>query len=175
VRRRSSRHAAACDRSLGAGTGARRSLAYGFDFLADQPVPPQGRPWSYVVRQVGWMYALAEYYGWSGDARLRAPAVRALNGLRAHSVPLGKARVQDWIESTRILSLPVRALEAHQGARPHRLALPHRRARQGREPRRTLRHRAIGRGRRGVARRARVFARVGDESFADLRPPGSKA
>jgi hypothetical protein len=52
------------------------------------------------------MYALAEYYGWAGDARLRAPAVRALNGLRAHSVPLGKARVQDWIESTRILSLP---------------------------------------------------------------------
>jgi hypothetical protein len=82
------------------------SLAYGFDFLADQPVPPEGRPWTYVVRQVGWMSALAEYYGWSDDARLRAPAVRALNGLRAHSIPLGKARVQDWIESTRILSLP---------------------------------------------------------------------
>jgi len=82
------------------------SLAYGFDFLSDRPAEPHDRPWAFVVRQAGWMYALADYYAWTGDARLREPTTRALDALRRQSIPLGKARAADWLESTRILSLP---------------------------------------------------------------------
>src|SRR5689334_19114647 len=79
------------------------SLAYGFDFLSDRPAEPHDRPWAFVVRQAGWMYALADYYAWTGDARLREPTKRALDALRRQSIPLGKARAADWLESTRIL------------------------------------------------------------------------
>lgn len=82
------------------------SLGYGFDFLSDRPAEPHDRPWAFVVRQAGWMYALADYYAWSRAARLREPTTRALDALRRQSIPLGKPRAADWLESTRILSLP---------------------------------------------------------------------
>ncbi len=83
------------------------SLPYGFDFLADRPTGVEGKPWAFIVRQVGSFYMLSEYYRYSGDNRLREPIQRALAAFDQHSLPIGKGRVQRLIEATRILSLPV--------------------------------------------------------------------
>ncbi len=83
------------------------SLPYGFDFLTDKVTGPEGKPWGYIVRQVGSYYMLAEYYRYSGDGRLREPIRRALAAFDQHSLPIGKGRVQRLVEATRILSLPV--------------------------------------------------------------------
>jgi hypothetical protein len=82
------------------------SLPYGYDFLPDAPAEPQHPPWFYVVRQAGALYMLVEYYRISGDARLREPSRRAMEALRAHSLPMGKSTMQRWVEATRIESLP---------------------------------------------------------------------
>lgn len=67
------------------------SLPYGYDFLPDQAAEPKHSSWRYVVRRAAALYVLAEYYRFSGDARLREPSRRALLALRAHSLPIGKA------------------------------------------------------------------------------------
>jgi hypothetical protein len=70
------------------------------------------------VRQALATYAWAQYFWYSGDRRVQEPIQRSLSALGRRSLPLGKSRVQHWIEQTRILSLPVarwkltRALES---------------------------------------------------------------
>jgi hypothetical protein len=83
------------------------SLPYGFDFLADGTTGQDGNRWAYIVRQAGAFYMLAEYYRYSRDDRLRDAIRRGLAGLKQHSIPIGKSRTQQWLETTRILSLPV--------------------------------------------------------------------
>ncbi|MEA3153224.1 MAG: hypothetical protein QOK44_813 [Betaproteobacteria bacterium] len=82
------------------------TLPYGFDLLADTSTAPKGDEWANVVRQVLSTYAWAQYYGHSGDRRAREPIQRALSAIGRRSLPIGKSRVQHWIEQTRILSLP---------------------------------------------------------------------
>lgn len=82
------------------------SLPYGFDFLADKSIGPEGNPWAFIVRQAGSFYMLAEYYQYTGDRRLQEPIRRALAALGQRSLPIGKGRIQRWVEGTRILSLP---------------------------------------------------------------------
>lgn len=82
------------------------TLPYGFDFLADKSTAPNGDDWAYVVRQALSTYAWAQYFGHSGDRRVQEPIRRALSALGRRSLPIGKSRVQHWIEQTRILSLP---------------------------------------------------------------------
>jgi hypothetical protein len=50
---------------------------------------------------------LAEYYRYSADARLREPVRRALEALRARSLPVSKSRLQQALESMHVLSLPL--------------------------------------------------------------------
>lgn len=82
------------------------SLPYGYDFLPDGPAEPDHSPWYYVVRQAGSLYMLVEYYRISGDARLREASRRAIEALKAHSLPIGKSTLQRGVEATRIESLP---------------------------------------------------------------------
>jgi hypothetical protein len=82
------------------------TLPYGFDLLADKSTAPNGDDWAYVVRQALSTYAWAQYLGYSGDRRVQEPIQRSLSALARRSLPLGKSRVQYWIEQTRILSLP---------------------------------------------------------------------
>jgi len=79
---------------------------YGFDFLTDSPLEPNRASPSNLIRQAGSASALAQYYQYTRDARLEEPIRRAIASLGRHSLPIGKLPAQDWIESTRILSLP---------------------------------------------------------------------
>ena len=83
------------------------ALPYGWDFMADRDAGPSGDPWMYVVRQAGAFFFLAEYFDRTGDADAREPLVRGLRAIGAHSLPLGKAAAQGWVEHTGILGLPV--------------------------------------------------------------------
>jgi hypothetical protein len=82
-------------------------LPYGYDFLADKPLEPGRMSAPNLVRQAATAFAVARYYEFSRDDRLRAPLGRALSALNAKSIPIGKGKVQRALESTRILSLPV--------------------------------------------------------------------
>lgn len=82
------------------------SLPYGFDFLADRSTGVENNPWAYIVRQAGSFWVLADYYQYTGDRRLREPIGRALIALDQHSLPIGKGRIQRWLEDMRLLSLP---------------------------------------------------------------------
>jgi hypothetical protein len=83
------------------------ALPYGFDFLADKETGPAGKPWENIVRQAGSFYMWAKYYEYSRDGRLQEPIQRALSALGERSLPIGKSRTQQWLEETRILSLPI--------------------------------------------------------------------
>ena len=82
-------------------------LPYGYDFLADKPLEPERMSAPNLVRQAATAFAVARYYEFSKDDRLRAPLHRALSALVAKSIPVGKGKLQRALESTRILSLPV--------------------------------------------------------------------
>ena len=82
-------------------------LPYGFDFLADKAIEPNRMSDANLIRQTGSAFALASYYGYTGDARLRDPIRRTLSALSQHSLPIGKGRLQRLVEAMRILSFPV--------------------------------------------------------------------
>src|SRR5258708_18327182 len=48
-------------------------LPYGFDFLADQAIEPDRMSDANLIRQTGSAFALARYYDYTQDARLRDP------------------------------------------------------------------------------------------------------
>jgi hypothetical protein len=80
-------------------------LPYGFDFLADRATDePTSK--GYIIRQAGALYEWAEYYRHSQDVRFREPLQRGITALAQRSLVVGKSRAQDWLEATRILSLP---------------------------------------------------------------------
>jgi len=79
---------------------------YGFDFLSDRELEPDRMSASNLIRQAGTVAALAAYYRYTQDARLQEPLQRSLVALGRHSLPIGKARLQDWIERAHVLSLP---------------------------------------------------------------------
>ena len=60
-----------------------------------------------VTRQAGSFYMWARYYEYSADSRQHEPIRRGLAALGARSLPISKSRVQEWVEATRILSLPI--------------------------------------------------------------------
>ena len=82
-------------------------LPYGFDFLADKAIEPNRMSDANLIRQTGSAFALASYYDYTQDARLRDPIRRTLSALSQHSLPIGKGRLQRLVEGTRILSFPV--------------------------------------------------------------------
>ena len=82
-------------------------LPYGFDFLADKAIEPNRMSDANLIRQTGSAFALASYYDYTRDARLRDPIRRTLSALGQHSLPIGKGRLQRLVEATRILSFPV--------------------------------------------------------------------
>lgn len=81
-------------------------LPYGFDFLTDRATddPTSG---GYIIRQAGAFYAWAEYYRYSRDDRFQEPLRRGIAALAQRSLIVGKSRAQEWLEETRILSLPI--------------------------------------------------------------------
>ena len=82
-------------------------LPYGFDFLADQPLEPDRMSAPNLVRQAATSFAVASYFEYSKDARLRDPLRRSLSAYSKKSIPIGKSKAQRVVESTRILSLPL--------------------------------------------------------------------
>ena len=79
---------------------------YGFDFLADQPLEPGRVSPENLIRQAGTASALAAYYERTHDLRLREPLQRILAALGRYSLPIGKSRLQRWIENAHLLSIP---------------------------------------------------------------------
>jgi hypothetical protein len=79
---------------------------YGFDFSADRPLEPDRMTPSNLIRQAGTVSALAAYYRYTREPRLREPLQRALTALERRSLPIGKSRLQYRIERTGVLSLP---------------------------------------------------------------------
>src|SRR6266567_514721 len=82
-------------------------LPYGFDFLADKAIEPDRMSDANLIRQTGSAFAIASYYRYTRDARLRDPIRRTLSALSQHSLPIGKGRLQRLVEGMRILSFPV--------------------------------------------------------------------
>ena len=80
-------------------------LPYGFDFLADRATDDPASA-EYIVRQAGALYAWAQYYGFSRDERYRESLRRGIDALAQRSIPIGKSRAQQWLEATRVLSVP---------------------------------------------------------------------
>ncbi|PYM34442.1 MAG: hypothetical protein DME17_15280 [Candidatus Rokuibacteriota bacterium] len=76
-------------------------FTYGFDFLAGAPLQEDN-----IVRQVGIVYFLAEFYLHSGDESVRPAIQTGLSGAGTRSVPFGKGTLQSVIEHTGVLSLP---------------------------------------------------------------------
>ena len=74
---------------------------YGFDFLAGVPLQEDN-----IVRQVGIVYFLAEFYLHSGDESVRSAIQTGLSGAGMRSVPIGKRTLQSLLERTGVLSLP---------------------------------------------------------------------
>ena len=60
-----------------------------------------------LIRQTSSTFALASYYEYTRDERLREPLRRALSAFGVHSLPIGKGVSQRLLESARLLSLPV--------------------------------------------------------------------
>ena len=79
---------------------------YGYDFLADEPLEPGRLSPENLIRQAGMASVLADYYQRTHDPRLREPNLHLLSALGRHSLPLGKSRVQRWIERAHLLSIP---------------------------------------------------------------------
>ena len=85
--------------------GADGLLPYGYDFLADRATddPAAG---GYAVREAAAFYAWGKYYRFSRDERYREPLQRGITALAQRSLPIGKSRMQAWLEAARILSAP---------------------------------------------------------------------
>jgi hypothetical protein len=79
---------------------------YGFDFRADKPLEPERMSPLNLIRQAGTASALVQYYRHTGDVRLVDPIQQAITAFGRRSLPIGKTRMQYWVEQTRILSLP---------------------------------------------------------------------
>ena len=82
-------------------------LPYGFDFLADRALEPDRMSAANLIRQTLSAFALASYFDYSRDARLRDPIRRTLSALGDRSLPIGKGDLQRVMESTRLFSFPV--------------------------------------------------------------------
>lgn len=80
-------------------------LPYGFDFLEDRATD---HPMSagYIVREAGTFHVWAKYYRFSGDDRYRDSLRRGIAAFGKRSIPIGKSRTQEWLEATRMLSVP---------------------------------------------------------------------
>lgn len=79
---------------------------YGFDFQANQPLEADRMSPSNLIRQAGTASALAHYARFSKDPRLVEPLQRAILSFSQRSLPIGKSRLQYWVEQTRVMSLP---------------------------------------------------------------------
>jgi hypothetical protein len=82
-------------------------LPYGFNFLADKAIEPDRMSPANLIRQASSAFALANYYDYAKDARLRDPMRLTLSAFSERSLPIGKGKLQRVVEGTRILSLPV--------------------------------------------------------------------
>jgi hypothetical protein len=82
-------------------------LAYGFNFLTDKPIEPDRISPSNLIRQASSSAALANYFDYTGDPKVRDRIQRTLSAFGKLSLPIGKRRLQQLVEATHVLSLPV--------------------------------------------------------------------
>ena len=82
-------------------------LPYGFNFLTDKAIEPDRISPANLIRQASSAAALANYYDYAKDVRLQDPIRRTLSAFGKLSLPIGKKKLQQLIEGTRVLSLPV--------------------------------------------------------------------
>ena len=81
-------------------------IPYGFSFLADKPIEPDVVSPSNLIRQASSSAALANYFDYTGDTKVRDRLQRTLSAFGRLSLPIGKRRLQQVVEATHILSLP---------------------------------------------------------------------
>lgn len=82
-------------------------IPYGFNFLADKAIEPDFVSPSNLIRQASSSAALANYFDYTRDPKVRDRIQRTLSAFGRLSLPIGKRRLQQLVESTHILSSPV--------------------------------------------------------------------
>ena len=81
-------------------------LRYGFDFLADTAAEPGAMSAVQLTRQAVVAAVLADYYALARDPRAAAATRELLAAFGEHTLSIGKSRLQEAIEWTRLLSMP---------------------------------------------------------------------
>jgi len=81
-------------------------IPYGFNFLADKALEPDFVSPSNLIRQASSSAALANYLDHTGDAKVVDRLRRTLSAFGRLSLPIGKRRLQQFVEATHILSVP---------------------------------------------------------------------
>lgn len=81
-------------------------MPYGFDFLEDEESEPRTISAANLTRQVGTAAVLADYYALTKDQRVRPVIERFLRTFGRYSLPIGKSRMQTFVEMTGLLSMP---------------------------------------------------------------------
>ena len=82
-------------------------IPYGFNFLADKAIEPDLLSPSNLIRQASSSAALANYFDYTSDPKVRDRIQRTLSAFGRLSLPIGKRRLQQLVEATHILSSPV--------------------------------------------------------------------
>ena len=94
------------DRWVASGQGS-DFIPYGFNFLADKAIEADVMSPANLIRQASSSAALANYFDYTGDPKVRDRLQRTLSAFGKLSLPIGKRRLQQVIEATRILSSPM--------------------------------------------------------------------
>ncbi len=81
-------------------------MPYGFDFLEDEESEPKSMSAPNLARQASTAAVLADYYALTKDQRTRPAIQRFLWAFGRYSLPIGKSRIQTFIEKSRLLSMP---------------------------------------------------------------------
>jgi len=81
-------------------------IPYGFSFLADKALEPDLVSPSNLIRQASSSAALANYFAYTGDAKVVDRLRRTLSAFGRLSLPIGKRKLQQFVEATHVLSVP---------------------------------------------------------------------
>lgn len=82
-------------------------IPYGFNFLADKTLEPEAVSAANLIRQASSSAALANYFDYTRDPKVRDRIQRTLSAFGKLSLPIGKRKLQQVVEATHILSSPV--------------------------------------------------------------------
>ncbi len=82
-------------------------LRYGIDFLSNAEAEPDTMSAVQLTRQAVTAAVLTDYYALTRDPRAAVASRRLLAAFERNTLPIGKSRLQQCVEWTRLLSMPV--------------------------------------------------------------------